>query len=97
MVADADSLSTILHSVGISVIPRDLCFSMMHFLFEAGLQDSLCAGDPAGGRDACQGDSGGPLACRVPGSPIFLLAGILSHSHILTSPPIHTKACLLLL
>ncbi|MCK8675902.1 serine protease [Streptomyces lichenis] len=24
----------------------------------------LCAGDPAGGRDACQGDSGGPLVAR---------------------------------
>ncbi|MER7764827.1 serine protease [Streptomyces sp. NPDC097619] len=24
----------------------------------------VCAGDPAGGRDACQGDSGGPLVAR---------------------------------
>ncbi|MEU2659144.1 serine protease [Streptomyces sp. NPDC007325] len=24
----------------------------------------LCAGDPAGGKDACQGDSGGPLVAR---------------------------------
>ncbi|MFF4165129.1 S1 family peptidase [Streptomyces sp. NPDC001741] len=32
-----------------------------------GLYDAssmLCAGDPAGGRDACQGDSGGPLVAR---------------------------------
>ncbi|MEU8998074.1 serine protease [Streptomyces caniferus] len=27
-------------------------------------QTMLCAGEPAGGRDACQGDSGGPLVVR---------------------------------
>ena len=38
----------------------------------------ICAGDPAGGKDACQGDSGGPLIIRGNSSAEDLEAGIVS-------------------
>ncbi|XP_050710961.1 clotting factor G beta subunit-like [Eriocheir sinensis] len=43
-------------------------------------QETLCAGDPAGGRDACQGDSGGPLM-SLDTRGYFVLAGIVSRGY----------------
>ncbi|XP_050721195.1 clotting factor G beta subunit-like [Eriocheir sinensis] len=43
-------------------------------------QETLCAGDLAGGRDACQGDSGGPLVTEDARGH-FLLAGIISRGY----------------
>ncbi|XP_050721194.1 clotting factor G beta subunit-like [Eriocheir sinensis] len=43
-------------------------------------QETLCAGDLAGGRDACQGDSGGPLVTEDARGH-FVLAGIISRGY----------------
>ncbi|KAK8406189.1 hypothetical protein O3P69_007129 [Scylla paramamosain] len=43
-------------------------------------QETVCAGDPNGGRDACQGDSGGPLVSQdARGS--YVLAGVVSRGY----------------
>ncbi|KYM93915.1 Serine protease nudel [Cyphomyrmex costatus] len=38
---------------------------------------TICAGYPAGGRDACQGDSGGPLMCSFESQ--WYAVGLISH------------------
>lgn len=44
--------------------------------------ETICAGDAGGGRDACQGDSGGPLFCpSASNNEEWYLAGVVSHGN----------------
>ncbi|MFG3348555.1 serine protease [Streptomyces sp. NPDC048018] len=60
------SYATSLRSAQVQVLPDEACERA--YPGGSGVSyrgDSmLCAGDPAGGRDACQGDSGGPLVAK---------------------------------
>ncbi|MET9803519.1 serine protease [Streptomyces sp. NPDC006368] len=55
-----------LHAARVRVLPDEVCARA--YAAETGgayvPTTMLCAGEPAGGRDACQGDSGGPLVAR---------------------------------
>ncbi|XP_047470524.1 uncharacterized protein LOC125026265 [Penaeus chinensis] len=42
--------------------------------------ESLCAGDPKGGKDACQGDSGGPVV-YLDRAKRYVLAGVVSRGY----------------
>ncbi|MFD5767958.1 serine protease [Streptomyces sp. NPDC127049] len=57
-----------LRSAPVQVLPDAACERAYPVGFGGGVSyrrtTMLCAGDPAGGRDACQGDSGGPLVAR---------------------------------
>lgn len=56
----------VLRSARVQVLPDSECARAYPGGREGTYDASgmLCAGDPAGGRDACQGDSGGPLVAR---------------------------------
>ncbi|MEI7032900.1 serine protease [Streptomyces pratensis] len=58
--------SAVLRSARVQVLPDSDCEHAYpggrEGVYEASAM--VCAGDPAGGRDACQGDSGGPLVAR---------------------------------
>ncbi|MFE2979850.1 S1 family peptidase [Streptomyces sp. NPDC059258] len=58
--------ASVLRSARIQVLPDSDCARAYPGGQEGTYKASamLCAGDPAGGRDACQGDSGGPLVAR---------------------------------
>ncbi|MFF5771076.1 S1 family peptidase [Streptomyces californicus] len=58
--------SSVLRSARVQVLPDADCARAYPGGREGTYRPSamLCAGDPAGGRDACQGDSGGPLVAR---------------------------------
>lgn len=64
--------------VGISILHDEVCSAA----YPAGSQlvfrtaSQLCAGHPAGGRDACQGDSGGPLVVNHEGR--WVQTGVVS-------------------
>lgn len=58
--------ASVLRSARVRVLPDGECARAYPGGREGTYDASamLCAGDPAGGRDACQGDSGGPLVAR---------------------------------
>lgn len=58
--------ASVLRSARVQVLPDGDCERAYPGGREGTYKASamLCAGDPAGGRDACQGDSGGPLVAR---------------------------------
>lgn len=58
--------ASVLRSARVQVLPDSDCERAYPGGREGTYKASamLCAGDPAGGRDACQGDSGGPLVAR---------------------------------
>ncbi|MEV1045847.1 serine protease [Streptomyces sp. NPDC049916] len=58
--------ASVLRSARIQVLPDRDCARAYPGGREGTYEASamLCAGEPAGGRDACQGDSGGPLVAR---------------------------------
>ncbi|XP_050710775.1 clotting factor G beta subunit-like [Eriocheir sinensis] len=79
--------SAILQEVNVTVFQSSQCNSsysnLPHYTssWPRGIgEDILCAGDPAGGRDACQGDSGGPLVSQDT-SGRFVLAAIVSKGY----------------
>uniref|UniRef100_A0A3P9J7F0 Peptidase S1 domain-containing protein n=1 Tax=Oryzias latipes TaxID=8090 RepID=A0A3P9J7F0_ORYLA len=61
-----------LQQLQISLVPQRDCRQTYPWLTD----DMLCAGSPAGGKDACKGDYGGPLVCRTPRG--FVQVGIMS-------------------
>uniref|UniRef100_A0A3P9L8N9 Peptidase S1 domain-containing protein n=1 Tax=Oryzias latipes TaxID=8090 RepID=A0A3P9L8N9_ORYLA len=61
-----------LQQLQISIVPQRDCRQTYPWLTD----DMLCAGSPAGGKDACKGDYGGPLVCRTPRG--FVQVGIMS-------------------
>uniref|UniRef100_A0A8D0BNU7 Peptidase S1 domain-containing protein n=1 Tax=Salvator merianae TaxID=96440 RepID=A0A8D0BNU7_SALMN len=71
--------SDTLRSVQLPVISAWKCNSSFSY---AGYitKNMICAGFPAGGKDACQGDSGGPLVCE---GRVF---GVVSWGHSCASP-----------
>lgn len=58
--------ASVLRSARVQVLPDADCARAYPGGQEGTYEASamVCAGDPAGGRDACQGDSGGPLVAR---------------------------------
>lgn len=79
--------STILQEANVTVFESEQCDRSYSHLphypstWPKGIQhETLCAGDPDGGRDACQGDSGGPLVTQDD-SGRFMLAGIVSRGY----------------
>ncbi|MPC40557.1 Clotting factor B [Portunus trituberculatus] len=79
--------SSVLQEVDLVMFPSAQCdrsySSLPHYAdtWPQGIgQETLCAGDPAGGRDACQGDSGGPLVSED-ANERFVLAGIVSRGY----------------
>lgn len=58
--------ASVLRSARVRVLPDGDCARAYPGGQEGTYKTSamVCAGDPAGGRDACQGDSGGPLVAR---------------------------------
>lgn len=76
--------SSILQEVSLSVFPTEQCDSSYSTLLDyptfwpEGIgEETVCAGDPEGGKDACQGDSGGPIVSRGL-SGRYTLAGVVS-------------------
>ncbi|KAK8376886.1 hypothetical protein O3P69_010078 [Scylla paramamosain] len=79
--------STILQEVNVTVFDVGQCdssySSLPHYsvTWPQGIgEETLCAGDPNGGRDACQGDSGGPLVSQDENGS-YVLAGIVSRGY----------------
>ncbi|KAG0719429.1 Clotting factor B [Chionoecetes opilio] len=79
--------STILQEVNVTVFDVGQCdrsyTTLPHYptTWPQGIgEETLCAGDLNGGRDACQGDSGGPLAFQNSGG-LYVLAGIVSRGY----------------
>lgn len=66
--------SDVLRQVTLPVISNSQCRSYRYY--EAVTDKQICAGYPAGGKDACQGDSGGPLYAQIGGETVDV--GIVS-------------------
>ncbi|KAG9468328.1 prostasin-like isoform X2 [Eleutherodactylus coqui] len=72
----------ILQEVRMPLIDAKTCDSLYHLQSSIVsstalvLNDMICAGYKAGGKDSCQGDSGGPLVCAV--DEQWFLAGLVS-------------------
>ncbi|XP_033614442.1 testisin-like, partial [Fukomys damarensis] len=67
-----------LQEVQVSIISKAMC-NHLYQRSDFGVAiwgDMICAGDPAGGKDACNGDSGGPLVCDLDG--LWYQIGIVS-------------------
>ncbi|XP_071537043.1 venom protease-like [Panulirus ornatus] len=76
--------SSILQEVNVTVFPSSRCDASYSNLVEYSRSwprgignETICAGDPNGGRDACQGDSGGPIV-YLNSAGRYTLAGIVS-------------------
>ncbi|XP_045128931.1 clotting factor G beta subunit-like isoform X2 [Portunus trituberculatus] len=79
--------SSILQEVNVTVFSSDQCdrsYSILSHYAQTWPQgigeETMCAGDPEGGRDACQGDSGGPIMSQD-ALGRFMLAGIVSQGY----------------
>ncbi|XP_071537047.1 venom protease-like [Panulirus ornatus] len=79
--------SSVLQEVKVKVFPSSRCdesYSSLRGYGESwprGIRDeTVCAGDPNGGRDACQGDSGGPIV-YLNSAGRYTLAGIVSRGY----------------
>lgn len=57
------ALASILQETQVPIVPINQCAASYQTIYPGQSFDNrvLCAGFPAGGKDACQGDSGGPL------------------------------------
>lgn len=60
--------SDVLRQVSLPVISNSQCRSYRNY--GAVTDNQICAGYPAGGKDACQGDSGGPLYAQIGGETV---------------------------
>ncbi|XP_069176437.1 proclotting enzyme-like [Procambarus clarkii] len=76
--------SSVLQEVNVTVFQSSACdqsYSTLSYypsIWPQGIgQETVCAGDRNGRRDACQGDSGGPIVSRNPYGR-FTLAGVVS-------------------
>nr|XP_045588247.1 clotting factor G beta subunit-like [Procambarus clarkii] len=76
--------SSVLREVNVTVFQSSECdqsYSTLSYyptIWPQGIgQETVCAGDRNGRRDACQGDSGGPIVTRNPYGR-FTLAGLVS-------------------
>uniref|UniRef100_A0A8C5KC17 Serine protease 21 n=1 Tax=Jaculus jaculus TaxID=51337 RepID=A0A8C5KC17_JACJA len=67
-----------LQEVQVAIINNSMCNHLyQRSAFRSNIWgDMVCAGDPAGGKDACFGDSGGPLVCDV--NEVWYQIGVVS-------------------
>ncbi|XP_047470625.1 venom peptide isomerase heavy chain-like [Penaeus chinensis] len=79
--------STVLQEVSLTAFPSSRCDQSYSNLpqyprnWPKGIgNETLCAGDPQGGKDACQGDSGGPLV-YLDERRRHVLAGVVSSGY----------------
>ncbi|XP_037784450.1 venom protease-like [Penaeus monodon] len=79
--------STVLQEVALTAFPPSRCDQSYSTLpqysrnWPKGIgNETLCAGDPQGGKDACQGDSGGPLV-YLADRKRHVLAGVVSSGY----------------
>lgn len=79
--------STVLQEVALTAFPPSRCDQSYSTLpqysryWPRGIgNETLCAGDPQGGKDACQGDSGGPLV-YLDARKRYVLAGVVSSGY----------------
>ena len=74
---DQSSAARHLQMVEVPLAEHNIC----NAAYGGGITENMiCAGEPAGGKDACQGDSGGPLAFRWY-SGQWVLAGSVSFGY----------------
>ncbi|XP_078509277.1 serine protease 33-like [Lissotriton helveticus] len=73
-----------LQEVMVPIIATSTCDDLYHIGSDVSsgqpiiLNDMMCAGYAAGGKDSCQGDSGGPLVCKSDSDGAWYLAGVVS-------------------
>jgi len=70
-------MSSTLRQLPVEIISPALCKRPDWYGKKMDESSMVCAGYPAGGKDACLGDSGGPLQCRSRDGR-WKLAGIVS-------------------
>ncbi|KAK7076696.1 CLIP domain-containing serine protease [Halocaridina rubra] len=80
------SPSSILQEVDLTIFPNSKCEANYSRLRHYSISwpngignETTCAGDEAGGRDACQGDSGGPIVYRSNGK--YTINGVVSRGY----------------
>ncbi|KAK8720211.1 hypothetical protein OTU49_013514, partial [Cherax quadricarinatus] len=81
------SSSSVLQEVDITILPSTKCVESYSTLQEYSTvwprsikEETICAGDPKGGKDACQGDSGGPLV-GLHSAGYYTLAAVVSRGY----------------